>query len=209
MARIRTIKPEFWTSEQIAECSVNARLLFIGLWNFCDDSGVMPSSLKGIKMKVFPGDDDVTSENIQRMLAELSANRLIVFYVVDEQEYLRVTGWHKHQKIDQPTFKYPLEDGEIPVNVRRTSADGSPPERKGKEGNGSNRGASRFTPPALEDVKKYCAERKNAVDASRFIDFYESKGWMVGKNKMKDWKACVRTWESGQPSERQYGGDAI
>lgn len=55
-----------------------------------------------------------------------------------------------------------------------------------------------FTPPTLEQVKEYCAERKNNVDAERFIDFYACKGWMVGKNKMKDWKAAVRTWERGE-----------
>jgi hypothetical protein len=52
-----------------------------------------------------------------------------------------------------------------------------------------------FVPPTLEEVKAYCQERNNNVDAETFIDFYESKGWMVGKNKMKDWKAAVRTWE--------------
>ena len=53
----------------------------------------------------------------------------------------------------------------------------------------------RFTPPTLDEVKNYCWERNNGIDAQAFIDFYTSKGWMVGKNKMKDWKACVRTWE--------------
>lgn len=53
----------------------------------------------------------------------------------------------------------------------------------------------RFTPPTVEEVRNYCNERKNNVDAESFVDFYSSKGWMVGKNKMKDWKAAVRTWE--------------
>lgn len=53
----------------------------------------------------------------------------------------------------------------------------------------------RFTPPTFEEVYNYCIERNNQVNAQRFVDFYESKGWMVGKNKMKDWKASVRTWE--------------
>lgn len=53
----------------------------------------------------------------------------------------------------------------------------------------------RFKKPTLEDVKEYCEERNNGIDAETFINFYESKGWMVGKNKMKDWKACIRTWE--------------
>ena len=55
--------------------------------------------------------------------------------------------------------------------------------------------SSRFTPPTLEDVGAYCLERKNNVDPERFIDYYTSNGWLVGKTKMKDWKAAVRTWE--------------
>lgn len=53
----------------------------------------------------------------------------------------------------------------------------------------------RFKAPTVEEVQAYCDERGNHVDAQRFVDFYEAKGWLVGKNKMKDWKAAVRTWE--------------
>ena len=52
-----------------------------------------------------------------------------------------------------------------------------------------------FKKPSLNDVKDYCLERNNNIDCEAFLDFYESKNWMVGKNKMKDWKASVRTWE--------------
>ena len=52
-----------------------------------------------------------------------------------------------------------------------------------------------FTIPTISEVENYCIERKNTIDAESFINFYDSKGWMVGKNKMKDWRACVRTWE--------------
>ena len=55
--------------------------------------------------------------------------------------------------------------------------------------------ASRFLPPSLDQVKAYCDERKNNVDPQTFIDFYSSKGWKVGNQSMKDWKAAVRTWE--------------
>lgn len=57
---------------------------------------------------------------------------------------------------------------------------------------------SLFKPPTIEEVKAYCKERNNNVDAQRFVDFYEAKGWMLGKNKMKDWKAAVRTWERNE-----------
>lgn len=53
----------------------------------------------------------------------------------------------------------------------------------------------RFKPPTVEEVRAYCEERQNSVDAEKFVDFYASKGWMVGSNRMKDWQAAVRTWE--------------
>ena len=57
------------------------------------------------------------------------------------------------------------------------------------------RKAKRFTPPTLEEVAAYCNERGNNIDPQHFIDYYTSNGWLVGKNKMKDWRAAVRTWE--------------
>ena len=58
-----------------------------------------------------------------------------------------------------------------------------------------NSARARFTPPTLDEVIAYCQERGNSVDAERFVSFYESNGWKVGKNPMKDWRAAVRTWE--------------
>lgn len=61
---------------------------------------------------------------------------------------------------------------------------------------------TRFVPPTYEEVQAYCEERNNDVDPQRFVDFYKSKNWMVGRSKMVDWKACVRTWErknNGRP----------
>lgn len=55
-----------------------------------------------------------------------------------------------------------------------------------------------FQPPTVEEVRDYCIERENVVDPETFVDFYASKGWMVGKTKMKDWKAAVRTWERSE-----------
>lgn len=60
----------------------------------------------------------------------------------------------------------------------------------------------KFVPPTVEAVREYCEERNNGIDAQSFIDFYESKGWMIGKNKMKDWKAAVRTWERSDRSSK-------
>ena len=66
-----------------------------------------------------------------------------------------------------------------------------------------------FTPPSVEEIREYCQERKNNVDAERFHDFYEAKGWMVGKNKMKDWKACIRTWERSEKPKVMNDHDDI
>jgi DNA-binding transcriptional MerR regulator len=59
-----------------------------------------------------------------------------------------------------------------------------------------------FIVPSLQEVSAYCHERNNNVDSQKFFDFYESKGWMVGKNKMKDWKAAIRTWEDKSKSNQ-------
>lgn len=63
----------------------------------------------------------------------------------------------------------------------------------------------KFVKPTVEEVRQYCNERENLIDPEEFVDFYESKGWRIGKSAMKDWKACVRTWErnrSNKPTSR-------
>lgn len=139
MARIRTIKPEFWTSEQVMECSAMARLLFIGIWNFCDDAGNHPMSPKTIKALVFPG-DDITALTVEGLLAELVSNRLITIYEAASKQYLHVNGWH-HQKIDRPTVKHP-EFVEPSPSARREVGEGSSSGDRvltpGREGKGSN-----------------------------------------------------------------------
>ena len=66
---------------------------------------------------------------------------------------------------------------------------------KEKDTNVSQKKSSAFRKPTVDEVKAYCLERRNNVDPQRFVDFYEAKGWKVGSQSMKDWKACVRTWE--------------
>tara|TARA_R110001592_G_scaffold182197_1_gene425307 strand:- start:401 stop:1030 length:630 start_codon:yes stop_codon:yes gene_type:complete len=61
---------------------------------------------------------------------------------------------------------------------------------------------SRFVRPTIEDVDSYCIERKNKVDSVKFVNFYDSNGWRVGKNPMKDWRACIRSWEANTPKDK-------
>lgn len=67
------------------------------------------------------------------------------------------------------------------------------------------KGAKRFSPPSLDEVKAYCRERRNAVDAEKWFDYYTANGWKVGKNGMKDWKAAVRTWERDSYGKKDTG----
>lgn len=77
-------------------------------------------------------------------------------------------------------------------------------EEKGKE---EKRESRRFAPPTVDDVRAYCTERGNGVDPQRFVDFYQSKGWKVGNNTMKDWKAAVRTWEQRDAAPKKAEDD--
>ena len=158
MARIRTIKPDFWSDEKIVELTPWARLLFIALWNFSDDEGRMPLSHKKIKMLVFPGDDvDVPS-----CLEELSREQLIQVYEGGGRRYLAIRNFAVHQRIEKktasklpspedaptsPELPRPLDDdsgthGERSVSLPEASTESSPsipevlPEDSVTEGNG-------------------------------------------------------------------------
>ena len=85
MARIRTIKPEFWTDESIIECSTNARLLFIGMWNFADDEGNIEGAQKSIKARISPADD----LQVEPLLKELEDQNLITRYSVAGKYYYK------------------------------------------------------------------------------------------------------------------------
>lgn len=77
----------------------------------------------------------------------------------------------------------------------------------------SNKGEHRFQKPSLEDVRAYCISRSNKVDPEQFYNFYESKGWVVGKSPMKDWRAAVRTWEKREkevaPRKRESRKESV
>lgn len=61
---------------------------------------------------------------------------------------------------------------------------------------------SRFIKPSVEEIRLYCEKRANGINPQRFFDFYESKGWKVGNQAMKDWRACVRTWEAREKDSK-------
>ena len=75
--------------------------------------------------------------------------------------------------------------------------------KKGKKGKKETKPVSRFAPPSIDEVKAYCLERNNSIDAETFIAHYEANGWMRGKAKIKSWKACIITWEKRNPTPKK------
>ena len=102
-------------------------------------------------------------------------------------------GFLETKRIGIPAKKhFKINEGQVMKLLNNLSERKSKTINKNKEIRIINK---YFLKPTISDVLNYCLERKNKINAEAFITFYESKGWMVGKNKMKDWKACVRTWE--------------
>lgn len=107
------------------------------------------------------------------------------YFLINEEAVLNILDYKKSKN---------LITGDKKTSSQETKKlDCNNKESNKKENNKDNRVA--FTPPTFDEVSAYCRERQNSVDPEKFIDFYQSKGWMVGRNRMKDWKAAVRTWE--------------
>lgn len=103
MARIRSIKPDFFTSEDVASLPLRPRLTWIGLWTHSDDHGRAKDDARLIKAAVWPLDDDVTVDDVGEDLDVLAAQGRILRYAVAGKRYLAVRNWHLHQAINKPT----------------------------------------------------------------------------------------------------------
>lgn len=102
MARIRTVKPEFWGSKDIAPLSRDARLLLLGLFSMADDDGRFLASPNALIGYIYPNDDNVTPANVRRWLAEVSnGNKPVHLYEVDGVRYGCMPNWHRHQRINR------------------------------------------------------------------------------------------------------------
>lgn len=116
MARIRTIKPEFWDSPDTARASAVARLLYIAMWNWADDAGRGVANLKELEGFAFPNDDvrelsGGTSENFRHVLAEVRDSFEVVFYKVRGRPYYEIPSWRKHQRNERTAKgKHPSAD---------------------------------------------------------------------------------------------------
>ena len=156
MARIRTVKPEFWTDDALTECSRDARLLFIGTWNFADDKGGLDRSAKQLKGQVFPHDE----LDVEALIQELQRSGSLIEYEVNGQKYLHIKNFEKHQVINRPSpSRVPPYDSSL--RTQRILPDHSVShhipltaglEGKGREGNGKGRESPSSPPKGTEQV---------------------------------------------------------
>lgn len=165
MARIRTVKPEFWDDELMGSLSRDARLLFIGTWNFADDEARLRWSPAYLKSKVFPYDDDLGPKEVSILMGELEQSGRVFAYTVNgetiKQTFAVIVNFPRHQRINRaqdsslpapPPDEPPPGDrvtpftehsvnghgatNDPPVRDQPLSTVGSTPEGNGKEGNG-------------------------------------------------------------------------
>ena len=121
--------------------------------------------------------------SVRTSLADIVATHEVTCTSTHKCTIIKVVKWAQFQGADSQTDT--LTDTGV---VSKTTTNKNK-EIRNKEKRINN------IPPTITEVTEYCRSRHNNVDPQTFMDFYESKGWMVGKNKMKDWKACIRTWE--------------
>lgn len=200
MARKRMIDPNIWASEDFSKLSALAKLVFIGMFSNADDEGRGKAKAVYLKSILFPYDEGIRVIDIDKTLSEIGSNMSVTFYSHNGNEYYVFDNWEKWQKVDRPTPSLIPELDDTSTIIRRAFDECSTRPRRALvpnriEQNRIEKEKNIFKKPTVVEIKEYCLERKNTVDAEKFFDFYESKGWLVGKNPMKDWKASVRTWE--------------
>ena len=206
----RIIKESICSSDSIDQLTWFQEVFFYRLIVNCDDYGRCDARARILNARLFPL-KTVSDKDIAKALESLRAAGIVYLYLVDGKPYLQLRTWERHQTIRAKKSKYPspehmeacelnAQTSEIickqmhaDVPVIQSESNTNPKEKSSKEL--QKKTAPRFSAPSVDEVRAYCQERGNIVDPQVFVDFYAGKGWMVGQNHMKDWKACVRTWE--------------
>ena len=175
-----------------------ARLLYAEITALCNKEGYCWSS-----NQYFADLYEVDPKTVSGWIGQLKTKG----YITVQLEYKEGTKQvlKRYIRINKGGMDEIMDTLPIKKCIPSPQNDGDPPHKIMEDNktinntfnNTTNKG-TRFTPPSVDEVSDYCNQRNNSVDAETFIDFYQAKGWMVGKNKMKDWKACVRTWETNR-----------
>ncbi len=187
MARIRSVKPEFWSSPNLPE-DPWARLLYIAMWNWADDNGVGTANPRELLGFAFPNDEHLTVLDLRRMLVEIRRVFGVKFYEVAERPYYAIPSWEAHQKFDRRSKgKYPgpeeaesqirwmksedsTESHESPSSPRSDSVAGT--GEQGNRGTGISAPAARVSESEFENAWQYWpkkVERKKSLEKFRAI----------------------------------------
>lgn len=223
MAERRMFAKTIIDSDAFLDMPLSAQALYFHLSMRADDDGFV-NNPKKIQRMIGASDDDCKLLIIKRFILTFESGVIVI-------KHWRVHNYIRNDRYKETVYKAEKQQLDLNENNAYTEKNivGLPSDipngnqtatqvsigkvslELGKENNIEQPKASkRFVPPTLEEVRAYCAERKNNVDAERFIDYYTSNGWQVGKNKMKDWKAAVRTWErSGYNQSAKRGANGV
>jgi hypothetical protein len=194
MARIRTIKPEFFTSLAIADLTPEQRLTFIGLWTHVDDEGRCVDDPRLIKAALWPLDDR-TATDVERDLGVLSEASLITRYTFNRKRFLAVTNWSEHQRISRPSgSKHPApEDGdstpptctnEPSLNPHGALTEDSAQERNREQGTGKGKETS--AEPPRDDVERICIRLADRIEGNGSKRPAITKSWRDAARLMLD-----------------------
>ncbi len=165
----------FWNGETI---KVKEGQFISGRKQLSDETGLAQSTIEKI-LKLFEKEHQIEQQKTTKF-------RLII-----------ILKWRDYQNCGQQKEQQRNNRGTTEEQQRDTNKN----DKNEKNEKNEKKREVAFAPPSLSEVSEYCKERNNGIEANNFIDFYSSKGWMVGKNKMKDWRACVRTWEGRNSKE--------
>jgi hypothetical protein len=216
----RFIKESICKSETLDLLTAEEERLFYRLIVNCDDFGRFDAKPAIVKNQCFRLDEGkLKVDTVEKWLTRLCQVGLIILYENQSKRYLQFLTWHEHQQQRANNSKYPDPESEesalisfdincnqlkpVPANLDRPRISNTNTNtNKGGVGEKEN------IPPTLDEVKTYCKERNNKVNPQQWHDHYTSNGWMVGKTKMKDWKAAVRTWEHENKSHSKQAPQA-
>lgn len=187
--------PAEWVKGDITLCSMKAQGLFINICSFYWMKGCN-MSLTGVQQR-FNG--------CSTELQELLDNEILV----DNDDEIAINFLDDQFEQFSELIKQKIRAGKASakirkVNRRSTRVEHDPNNKDKIRKDKDKEKIKSFRPPTLDEVKKYCKERENNVDANRWHNFYSAKGWMIGKSKMKDWRAAVRTWEEKNTTGNVY-----
>ena len=203
MAQRRMFSKQIIDSDAFLDMGASAQSLYFHLAMRADDDGFV-NNPKRIQRLVGAADDDLKILIAKRFVIMFESGVIVIKHW-RMHNYIRADRYNETAYIDEKSQLTIKENGSYTLNGNHLATtclpDGNHLDTQvsiGKDSIGKDStkvDKPRFAPPALDEVKTYCAERKNTVDAEHWFSYYTANGWMVGRNKMKDWKASVRTWE--------------